>query len=117
MRTRIKDYKVTIANAVASVHIALPEGVEYSAAVVQESVRLIIDETAHVVFCSSMQKDAILSIEPSAQTGYDVAISFAIPTGKTVAATDRFTIELDWGTTAEELASLIGYTIQEIDGV
>lgn len=86
---------------------------------ITEALRLIYDETQKVLLCSTAKKANIYSIEPSSETGYDIAISFnltalaaeATAAGKTakataisnIAATDQFTIAVDWGTSAEDI--------------
>lgn len=117
MRTKIDKYKITIENDYIIVHIKQPIGVtigESLANVVSEALRLVIDETAREVFCSSMQKAKIASIVPSDENGYDIAIAFDIPVGKTIATTDQFTIEADWGTSAEEIKEALDSIIESL---
>jgi hypothetical protein len=76
-----------------------------SIAKVKESIRLIYDETNDEVFCSSGQKIMLVSL--SSETGYNVALEFAIPTGLTTLASDYFTIEWDWGTSLEEVKAAL----------
>lgn len=87
---------------------------------ITEALRLIYDETQKVLLCSTAKKANIYSLAPSTETGYDVAVVFnltalaaeATAAGKTakataignIAATDQFTIAVDWGTQPEELA-------------
>lgn len=98
MRYRIKDYKITVSEGLVYVHIAVPDGNEWLVInPVKEAIRLIVDETAKIVFCSSMQKDRIASMTASSESGFDWAIAFAIPQDKNVTANDLFTIEVDWG--------------------
>lgn len=63
---------------------------------VEEALRLIVDESAKEVFCSSMQKARIYNIY-GANYGWDCMIVFEKPSGKTINTTDHFTIEFDWG--------------------
>ena len=88
--------------------------------IITEAIRLIYDETRKVLLCSTAKKANIYSLAPSTETGYDVAVVFnltalaaeATAAGKTakataignIAATDQFTIAVDWGTQPEELA-------------
>lgn len=107
MRYRIKDYTVDVYQGNVRVFLTVPSTlIEASPSFtpeerrkVTEAIRLIIDETAGVVFCSSMQKDNIILMQ--AQNNQDgtteIAIYFAIPSGKTITSTDQFTIEMDWG--------------------
>lgn len=100
MRYRVTDYKITVNEGFVLVSIpATDEQVLEGATTrpLHEAIRLIVDETAAVVFCSSMQKSNILSCAPSLYEGY-WSIQFAIPAGKTITADDQFTIEMDWGT-------------------
>ncbi len=115
MRYRVKDYTVSVYQGNARVFLTVPSTlIEASPSFtpeemrkVTEAIRLIIDETAGVVFCSSMQKDKIIQMQ--AQNNQDgtteIAIYFAIPTGKSIASTDQFTIEFDWGDTPFDGAS------------
>lgn len=63
---------------------------------VEEALRLIVDETAEEVFCSSMQKSRIHNMYGS-NYGWDCMVVFEKPSGKTISNTDHFTIEFDWG--------------------
>ena len=104
MRYRVKDYKVTVASGTVYVHINVPDGDEWLVInPVKEALRLIIDETAKIVFCSSMKKDQILSVTSSEYDGYKWKFGFSIPAGKSVATTDKFTIEFDWGESPEDM--------------
>lgn len=107
MRYRVKDYTVDVYQGNARVFLTVPSTLieaypsftPEEGRKVTEAIRLIIDETAGVVFCSSMQKDN--TIQMQAQNNQDgtteIAIYFAIPTGKTITSNDQFTIEMDWG--------------------
>lgn len=115
MRYRVKDYTVDVYQGNARVFLTVPSTLieaypsftQEEERKVTEAIRLIIDETAGVVFCSSMQKDNIIQMQ--AQNNQDgtteIAICFTIPSGKTIASTDQFTIEFDWG---DSLADLRG---------
>lgn len=112
MRYRVKDYTVDIyqGNARVALNVpntlieAYPSITDAEIRKITEAIRLIVDETAGVVFCSSMQKNNIVSI--SAQNDQvsqtEILITFAIPDGKTVSASDQFTIEMDWGDTIKD---------------
>lgn len=113
MRTRLSNYKITIdsVNNKVSVHIETPPvsvGENYVREIT-ESIRLIIDETSGIIFCSSKKKSDTLSISTSSETGYAYKITFDIPNGKTVSINDYFTIEFDWGTSIESVKSLLEY--------
>ena len=107
MRTRVQNYKITMDsnNNRVLVHIPTPP-VEITAGdeadTIEQAIRLIVDEDAAIVFCSSMQKRNIVEISASSEMGYAYYISFAIPTGKTVTDVDFFTVEMDWGIVAPE---------------
>ena len=73
-------------------------------ALIKESIRLIFDEDAIALLCSTATKENIESISVSSETGYGIALQFAIPSGYTITANDAFTIAMDWGTQPEELA-------------
>ena len=101
MRYRVKDYGIYLNGDTVIVQVNLPITLaspidDASKRKVTEAIRLIVDETVGEVFCSSMQKSRIYDIYGS-NYGWDCGIAFAIPTGKTIASTDQFTIEMDWG--------------------
>lgn len=112
MRYRVKDYTVDIYQGNIRVALTVPNTLieaypsitDAEIRKITEAIRLIVDETAGVVFCSSMQKNYIVSI--SAQNDQvsqtEILITFAIPDGKTVSASDQFTIEMDWGDTIKD---------------
>ena len=98
MRYRVNDYKITVSGSYVYVHFNAPTGVTISGVgQIKEAIRLVVDEEARIVFCSSMQKGNIASVSSSDETGYSWRVKFEIPTGKTVATTDPFTFEMDWG--------------------
>lgn len=110
MRYRIKDYKITAfaQSGRVGIHFNIPSSVnpyddEETLRPLYEAVRLVVDETAKEVFCSSMQKDRILVIDLSSQTGYTYRMLFDIPTGKTITTEDQFTIEFDFGEAPEDM--------------
>ena len=114
MRYRVDDYKIVVDGGYVDIYLADPEGVTktayWTSKQIPEAIRLIVDETAKEVFCSSMQKDNIEFVAVSdAYTGYDFYIEFAIPSGKTIAATDQFTIEMDWGDALGDCAAVLDY--------
>ena len=64
---------------------------------IQEAIRLVIDESAGIVFCSSMQKQSYLERAKCTPATHQIRLQFAVPEGKTVSSTSAFTIEMDWG--------------------
>lgn len=118
MRYRIKKYSASVSNNVVTLSLGVPDGMAISInpedgsldpadeRFIKESVRLIIDETNKVVLCSSMQKDRIINIYAQGIQGEStvdtIYIYIAIPDGKTVSASDQFTIEMDWGDTIKD---------------
>lgn len=101
MRTRVTDYTITINDSFVFVNIAIPAGKSPTSSAttkpMREAIRLIIDETAKVTFCSSMKKDNIVDILPNNPSSGYCSVKFAIPEGKTITTSDHFTIEMDWG--------------------
>jgi len=112
MRYRIETYDVSINGTSVVLTLPVPnvpwakiedwDDIDQDEKITQyitESLRLIVDETAGVVFCSSMQKANIVQAGITQQSGVTkhISIEFTIPTGKTIASTDQFTIEMDWG--------------------
>lgn len=110
MRYRIKDYTVEVAGNNLKLTIPVPSGIDISVSaetvqkLIKEAIRLVVDETAGVVFCSSMQKDKYYSHAEQMPSTQNTRLIFAIPSGKTVANTDQFTIEMDWGDEPSELS-------------
>lgn len=100
MRYRVKDYSIEVSGNLVYVQITIPAGVTPTQGAttkpLREAIRLIVDETAGIVFCSSMQKANIKAVGPG-EADREWYIAFQIPSGKTVTATDQFTIEVDWG--------------------
>lgn len=110
MRYRIKDYTVEVAGNDLILTIPVPSGIDISVSaetvqkLIKEAIRLVVDETAGIVFCSSMQKDKYYSHAEQMPSTQNTRLIFAIPSGKTVANTDQFTIEMDWGAEPSETA-------------
>lgn len=100
MRGRVRDYIVKVVGNKVKVYCLRPQDMPPQVAEwekqITEAIRLVVDETAKIVFCSSMQKDKV-SVEQSDVTGYTFSLVFDIPEGKEVREGDQFTIELDWG--------------------
>lgn len=127
MRSRVKNYYVSVDSNSITIHLPLPSGITLqksngsltSAArrYVMESARLIFDETTGAVLLSSGAK--IGTVSTSSQTGYDFKIAISKATlismaeGDTediaaingVTANDQFTIAFDWGSEPEDLAN------------
>ena len=106
MRYRVNNYGLSVNNVNhrLMIYFDAPEGYidedsgKTLAEQMKEAVRLVVDETAKIVFTSSMQKDKILTIDTTTgQTGFGYRMIFDIPTGKTVTVNDLFTLEFDFG--------------------
>jgi hypothetical protein len=110
MRYRIKDYTVEVAGNDLILTIPVPSGIDISASaetvqkLIKEAIRLVVDETAGIVLCSSMQKDKYYSHAEQMPSAQNTRLIFTIPPDKTVATTDQFTIEMDWGDEPSELS-------------
>ena len=109
MRYRVKDYSIhaiagtTFAVQIPTVPVTLPEDATAAEAVVRQAIRLVVDETAKVVYCSSMQKDSRLSHIAFGITGGGVGLVFIGVEGKISGIeSHEFTIEFDWGDTPYE---------------
>lgn len=103
MRYRFKTYNIkwiagnVFAVQIPTIPVTLPSDTTEATAVVREAIRLIVDETAHVVYCSSMKKDNLNSVVFT-ETGYAITMVFTAPAGKISGiATHEFTIEFDFG--------------------
>lgn len=112
MRYRVKDYTVSQSGSSVWLYFTAPQGVELSSdpdneiePFIQEAIRLVIDESAGIVFCSSMQKRVYLERAKCNTTTRQIRLCFAVPEGKTVSSTSAFTIEMDWGDTPFDGAS------------
>lgn len=113
MRYRVKDYAVAVNTTIGRLMIyfnapdyAYDSDLEVSLSdQLKESVRLVVDETAKIVFASSMQKDNILTIDTTAISGYGYRMLFNIPSGATVTTSDFFTLEFDFGESPKEMGS------------
>ena len=70
-----------------------------------QAIRLVIDENSEVVYCSSMQKRKYLEWAKCNTTTRQIRLCFEVPSGKTVASNNAFTIEMDWGDTPFDGAS------------
>ena len=123
MRYRVNNYGLNVNNVNhrLMIYFDAPEGYidedsgKTLAEQMKEAVRLVVDETAKIVFTSSMQKDKILTIDTTTgQTGFGYRMIFDIPTGKTVTVNDLFTLEFDFGDapgaspSADQLAAFFG---------
>ena len=123
MRYRINNYGLNVNNVNhrLMIYFDAPEGYidedsgKTLAEQMKEAVRLVVDETAKIVFTSSMQKDKILTIDTTTgQTGFGYRMIFDIPTGKTVTVNDLFTLEFDFGDapgaspSADQVAAFFG---------
>lgn len=122
MRYRVKDYAIRVTAGRSSVRVYFKNPLStFNADAIKEAIRLVVDEDAKEVFCSSMQKDKIGNIAQDSSTvsGFDTYIAFGYPSGKTISNSDKFTIEMDWGDEptglsggddAHNLASFFGIT-------
>lgn len=104
MRYRVKDYRVQADENIVWLYFTAPEGVTLTSdpdneieGYIQQAVRLVVDESADIVFCSSMQKRKYIQWAKANVNTREVRLSFDIPSGKTVGESDQFTIEMDWG--------------------
>lgn len=104
MRYRVKDYRVQAGENIVWLYFTAPEGVTLTSdpdneidGYIQQAVRLVVDESADIVFCSSMQKRKYIKWAKANVNTREVRLSFDIPSGKTVGESDQFTIEMDWG--------------------
>jgi hypothetical protein len=125
MRYRIKDYTVEVAGNDLILTIPVPSGIDISASaetvqkLIKEAIRLVVDETAGIVLCSSMQKDKYYSHAEPILSMQNTRLIFAIPSGKTIVATDQFTIEMDWGDEPSKTAkeSTSQEILNEVSGI
>ena len=140
MRYRVKDYTVSPSGSSVWLYFTAPQGVQLSSdpdneiePFIQEAIRLVIDESAGIVFCSSMQKQSYLERAKCTPATHQIRLQFAVPDGKTVSSTSAFTIEMDWGDepgaspSADQLAEFFGLpealpeievaTEQEVKGI
>ncbi len=104
MRYRVKDYTVQPVAGGVWLYFTAPQGVQLSSdpdneiePFIQQAIRLVIDESAGIVFCSSMQKQSYLERAKCTPATHQIRLMFAVPEGKTVSSTSAFTIEMDWG--------------------
>ena len=118
MRYRVKDYRVEASESIVWLYFTAPEGVTLTSdpdseieGYIQQAVRLVVDESADIVFCSSMQKRKYIQWAKVNVSTREVRLAFEIPSGKTVGENDQFTIEMDWGDVPSGLVDLpSGYT-------
>lgn len=103
MRYRAKSYTIKyIAGNIFAIHIpsipvTLPSDTTEATSVVREAIRLVIDETAKVVYCSSMQKNRLHQVSFKVP-GYVLSLLFVAPEGKLSGITNHeFTVEFDFG--------------------
>lgn len=104
MRYRVKDYRVEASESIVWLYFTAPEGVTLTSdpdseieGYIQQAVRMVVDESADIVFCSSMQKHKYIQRAKADVSTREVKLAFDIPSGKTVVESDQFTIEMDWG--------------------
>lgn len=104
MRYRVKDYTVSPSGSSVWLYFTAPQGVELSSdpdneiePFIAQAIRLVVDESAGVVYCSSMQKRAYLERAKCNLTTRQIRLCFGVPSGKFVSETNAFTIEMDWG--------------------
>lgn len=104
MRYRVKDYRVQAGESIVWLYFTAPEGVTLTSdpdneieGYIQQAIRLVADESAGIVFCSSMQKRKYIQLAKANVNTREVRLAFDIPSGKTVGESDQFTIEMDWG--------------------
>ena len=104
MRYRVKDYRVEASESRVWLYFQAPNGVTLTSdpdseieGYIQQAIRLVADESEDIVFCSSMQKRKYIQWAKANVSIREVRLAFEIPYGKTVGATDQFTIEMDWG--------------------
>lgn len=105
MRYRVKDYDIHhiasnwFAVQIKSIPVQLTGTDDEKKRFLTESLRLIIDETATEVYCSSMQKSRIDEISLSVP-GHVCGIRFTAPEGKiSNIENHQFTVEFDFGDT------------------
>ena len=103
MRYRVKDYRVEAGESQVWLYFQAPDGVTLTSdpdneiePFIQQAIRLVVDESEDIVFCSSMQKRKYLQRAKVNVNTREVRLAFDIPSGKTV-GNDQFTIEMDWG--------------------
>ena len=103
MRYRVKDYRVQAGESQVWLYFQAPDGVTLTSdpdneiePFIQQAIRLVVDESEDIVFCSSMQKRKYLQRAKVNVNTREVRLAFDIPSGKTV-GNDQFTIEMDWG--------------------
>ena len=112
MRYRVKDYRVEAGESIVWLYFQAPDGVTLTSDpdneiedYILQAIRLVVDESADIVFCSSMQKRKYIQWAKADVSTREVRLAFDIPSGKTVGENDLFTIEMDWG---DEPAGLSG---------
>lgn len=103
MRYRVKDYRVEANENGVWLYFQAPEGVTLTSEpdneiedYILQAIRLVVDESEDIVFCSSMQKRKYIQRAKVNVNTREVLLAFNIPSGKTV-GNDMFTIEMDWG--------------------
>lgn len=103
MRTRIN---VTFTASTRSINTGITD-------LTIEDIRLIVNETQKRVLCSSMQKDLITSVTNGVVT-YVESYQKVMPNGTVqtivipvLAAGDHITFEIDRGTSAEDIKSVV----------
>lgn len=109
MRYRVKDYRVQAGENDVWLYFQAPDGVTLTSDpdneiedYILEAIRLVVDESKCIVFCSSMQKRKYIQRAKVNVNTREVRLAFNIPSGKTV-GNDQFTIEMDWGEDPEKM--------------
>lgn len=121
MRYRVNEYTVEIENDYVWLTFQVPAGVPIENSdneieiFIKEAIRLIVDESASIIFCSSMQKDLYLEQASFNDSTHQIELAFSIPEDKTVTNTDEFTIEMDWGEAISDIAKTLSDKIDAIE--
>ena len=108
MRYRVKDYRVEVSENIVWLYFQAPDEVILTSKsdneiedYILQAIRLVVDESAGIVFCSSMQKHKYIQHAKANVDTREVKIAFDIPSGKII-GNDLFTIEMDWGDTIND---------------
>ena len=108
MRYRVKDYRVEVSENIVWLYFQAPDEVMLTSKsdneiedYILQAIRLIVDESVGIVFCSSMQKYKYIQHAKANVNTREVQLAFDIPSGKTI-GNDLFTIEMDWGDTIND---------------
>lgn len=108
MRYRVKDYRVEVNENIVWLYFQAPDEIILTSKsdneiedYILQAIRLVVDESAGIVLCSSMQKHKYIQHAKANINTQEVQLAFNIPSGKTV-GNDLFTIEMDWGDTISD---------------